>query len=87
MKEAVLDKKKENLGNKEKEAIKENLIDKDKKVIDITVMVTIIIISLLCIFLVCGYIYIKKARSNTQFNLIGKTDVVLEAGSEYLDEG
>ena len=44
MKEAVLDKKKENLGNKEKEAIKENLIDKDKKVIDITVMVTIIII-------------------------------------------
>lgn len=87
MKEAVLDKKKENLGNKEKEAIKENLIDKDKKVIDITVMVTIIIISLLCIFLVCGYIYIKKTRSNTQFNLIGKTDVVLEAGSEYLDEG
>lgn len=61
--------------------------EKVEKKNDVIVVVTIGIISIIFILLSCYYIYIQKVNSNIHFALNGDTNVQIEVGNEYVENG
>ena len=88
MKEQVKEKieEKEQTAEENKKVATEVKIESKKKN-DIPVIITIVIVSIVCITLACYLICIKGADYTTEIKLSGKETIELEAGTKYKEEG